>query len=102
VPYVALVVTYDYHPLATTLFDTFLIPRVTPSYQGRGMIPEPVEPIPESTIWSFMIQISNAMKAVHDRGLAFRVIDATKILLTGTSRSKRGLSRRPIVLTFHL
>lgn len=53
------------------------------------MILEPVEPIPEATIWSFVIQISNAMKAVHDRGLAFRVIDATKILLTGASRSER-------------
>jgi hypothetical protein len=86
---VALVVAYDYHPLATTLFDTFLIPMATPTYQSRGMMPEPIEPIPEPTIWSFMIQISNAMKAVHDRGLAFRVIDATKILLSGTSRSER-------------
>jgi PAB-dependent poly(A)-specific ribonuclease subunit 3 len=88
-PSVALIVTYDYHPLATTLFDTFLIPKAAPSYQGQGMILEPVEPIPEATIWSFVIQISNAMKAVHDRGLAFRVIDATKILLTGASRSER-------------
>jgi len=64
------------------------------------MMPEPIEPIPEPTIWSFMIQISNAMKAVHDRGLAFRVIDATKVLLTGTSRSERLLNCCPIMLTF--
>ncbi|KIM29212.1 hypothetical protein M408DRAFT_15958 [Serendipita vermifera MAFF 305830] len=81
----SLVVTYDYHPLATTLFDTFLIPKPVPPYQSRGLAPA-VEPIPEETIWSFVIQISNAMKAVHDRGLAFRVMDATKILLTGKSR----------------
>jgi PAB-dependent poly(A)-specific ribonuclease subunit 3 len=45
------------------------------------------ELIDESTIWSYMIQISNAMKAVHDRGLALRIVDPTKVLLTGKGRS---------------
>ncbi|CCA66483.1 related to Pab1 dependent poly(A)-specific ribonuclease PAN3 [Serendipita indica DSM 11827] len=81
----SLVLVYDYYPLATTLFDTFLKPR-TSAFTNRQLRTDQLDPIPETTLWSFLIQIANAMKAIHDRALAFRVLDATKILLTGKSR----------------
>lgn len=68
-----------------TLFDAFLRPR--PSVLGvRARKSESSEPVEEDLLWSFIIQISNAMKAVHDRGLAFRIIDPSKILLTEKTR----------------
>lgn len=42
--------------------------------------------IPERTLWSFIIQLANAIKTVHDAGLAVRVLDPSKILVTGKNR----------------
>ncbi|KAG2202075.1 hypothetical protein INT46_002004 [Mucor plumbeus] len=42
--------------------------------------------IPETTIWSYITQIASALKAVHGSGLAARVIDPKKILITGKNR----------------
>jgi len=40
----------------------------------------------EDTLWSFIIQVSSAIKAVHSAGKACRMLDLTKILVT--SRNK--------------
>ncbi|PVG00079.1 hypothetical protein CPB86DRAFT_872085 [Serendipita vermifera] len=79
----SLVMVYDYHPLAVTLSDIFFKSR---SPLNRGNRPNSEENIEEETMWSFIIQIANAMKNVHDRNLALRTIDATKILVTGKNR----------------
>jgi len=42
--------------------------------------------IPERTIWSYVIQLACAIKKVHDAGQAVRMIDVTKVLLTGKNR----------------
>jgi len=42
--------------------------------------------IPERTISSYVVQIATAIKKVHSAGLAVRMIDTTKILLTGQNR----------------
>ncbi|SAM09208.1 hypothetical protein [Absidia glauca] len=42
--------------------------------------------LPETTLWSYITQISSALKAVHGSGLASRNIDASKILVTGKNR----------------
>ncbi|KAF8900183.1 hypothetical protein CPB84DRAFT_1057055 [Gymnopilus junonius] len=42
--------------------------------------------IPERTLWSYIIQIASAIKKVHERGQAVRMIDVTKILVTGQNR----------------
>ena len=42
--------------------------------------------IEERTLWSYIVQIASAIKAVHERGLAVRMIDVTKILVTGKNR----------------
>jgi len=40
----------------------------------------------ERVLWSYVVQIANAMKEVHDRGLAFRTLDVSKVLVTGRNR----------------
>lgn len=82
--YAALVVVYDYHPNARTLYEAHIKPKA-PQYQnGRLMTQSPR--LSERTIWSYVIQIARAIKAVHDAGMAVRIIDATKVLVTGQNR----------------
>jgi len=63
---------HDFHPLAQSLHNRHLVGRTS-------FIPEPL-------LWSYIIQITSALRAIHHQGLACRVIDATKILITGRSR----------------
>lgn len=93
-PVPALIIAYDYHPLAVTLFDAFVRPRSTTS-GARSRKSESSELLEEDLLWSFIIQISNAMKAVHDRGMAFRTIDASKILLTEKTRHENTILQMP-------
>ncbi|KZT37126.1 hypothetical protein SISSUDRAFT_1048869 [Sistotremastrum suecicum HHB10207 ss-3] len=80
----SLVVVYDFHPNASTLFDTHIRPK--PLTYMNGRIQPQNAPIPERVIWTYLIQLANAIKTVHDAGLAIRTIDATKVLLTGKNR----------------
>ncbi|KAJ7222503.1 hypothetical protein GGX14DRAFT_428896 [Mycena pura] len=84
----SLVVAYAYHPQAQTLFDAHLKPAL-PSYQlgVRFQPPPPTPPpIPERTLWSYIVQLAAAIKSVHDAGQALRMIDVTKVLVTSKSR----------------
>ncbi|KAI8972607.1 hypothetical protein BD414DRAFT_216902 [Trametes punicea] len=84
----SLVVVYDDHPNAQTL-HTAHIKAKPPQFQG-GRLQAQSNRVSERTLWSYIIQIANAMKAIHDAGLAVRLIDATKILLTGKNRVRLG------------
>ena len=77
-------VVYDDHPNAQTLYEAHIKPKA-PQFQN-GRLQAQSNRIPERTIWSYVIQIANAIKAVHDAGLAVRLIDPTKILVTGKNR----------------
>ncbi|KAI3608786.1 pab-dependent poly-specific ribonuclease subunit pan3 [Moniliophthora roreri] len=81
----SLVVAYSYHPGAQTLFDAHLKQKTTfqNGYQGRSQQLTPLTSIPERTLWSYIIQIASAIKKVHEAGMAVRMIDPSKILLTG-------------------
>ncbi len=46
---------------------------------GQGLLPE-------SVIWSYIVQLSSALRTIHAHGLACRVMDPTKILFTDKSR----------------
>ncbi|KAF8512098.1 hypothetical protein BU17DRAFT_96630 [Hysterangium stoloniferum] len=86
----SLIVSYDYHPNATTLFDAHL--RISQRSHGSVMnshlsIPTP---IPEAVLWTYITQIGNAIRTAHSLGLAVRMVDATKILLTGKNRVRIG------------
>lgn len=77
----ALVVAYDFHPYSQTLSDLHFKKN---SYHNNGRSHS--ERIPEATLWSYIYQIASAIKAIHDVGLAVRVVDASKILMTGKNR----------------
>ncbi|THU97872.1 hypothetical protein K435DRAFT_661967 [Dendrothele bispora CBS 962.96] len=92
----SLVVVYTYHANAQTLYDAYLKPK-SPSFpqqsflnQATGTQTPQFTPIPERTIWSYIIQIASAIKKVHEAKLAVRMIDTTKILVTGKNRIRIG------------
>lgn len=69
----------DYHPLSKTLAETYFTPRYSNRSQNTGHVTEQV-------LWSYMVQIANALKAIHGLALAARVIDPSKVLLTSKNR----------------
>jgi hypothetical protein len=42
--------------------------------------------VDERILWSILVQIANAMKDVHERGLAMRTLDVSKVIVTGKNR----------------
>eukprot|EP00698_Gefionella_okellyi_P016929 TRINITY_DN4895_c0_g1_i1.p1 TRINITY_DN4895_c0_g1~~TRINITY_DN4895_c0_g1_i1.p1 ORF type:complete len:584 (-),score=119.54 TRINITY_DN4895_c0_g1_i1:1172-2668(-) len=68
----SLLVTHDYHAGSSTLEERFLGTH-SPA-------------IDEAMLWSITTQLVAAIHAVHNAGLACRVVDTTKILITGTDR----------------
>lgn len=110
----SLVFVYDYHPLSETLYSRYLSPQAQHAqaqaqqqqqryhhqhYQqnaflaAQGFQPPPppqaavAQPmVPENVLWTYLIQIANALKVIHANGLAARIIDPTKILITSHNR----------------
>ena len=82
----ALVVVYDYHPNAETLFNLHLKLKPPTFQNGRTQQSKDAPPIPERTLWSYIIQLASAIQAIHDAGLAVRLVDPTKILVTSKNR----------------
>ncbi|KAK0216097.1 hypothetical protein IW262DRAFT_1464629 [Armillaria fumosa] len=83
----SLVVAYAYHAGAKTLYDAHFKPQpptVQPSFRSHIQL-QPAA-ISERTIWSYIVQIASAIKKVHEAGLAVRMIDVSKILVTGKNR----------------
>ncbi|KAK7055351.1 PAN2-PAN3 deadenylation complex subunit PAN3 [Favolaschia claudopus] len=76
----SLVVAYAYHPKAQTLFDAHL----KSAYGTRGA--GGFQPIPERTLWSYIVQLAGTIKRVHDAGHVVRMIDVSKVLVTSKNR----------------
>lgn len=76
----SLIFVTDYHPLSKTLAELHL--GTSTRYPNRQ---SPVH-IPEQVLWSYVTQIASALKAIHGCGLAARVIEPSKILVTGKNR----------------
>ncbi|KAK6011221.1 hypothetical protein OSTOST_23705, partial [Ostertagia ostertagi] len=96
----SVILVYDYHPLADSLktrhFGRMLgsgfIDGITGAkmssqlsghasnqmQQGAGVV--------EWLLWSYVIQLSSALRAVHANGLASRCVDLSKILVHGKSK----------------
>lgn len=85
-PYPALVVVYDYHPNAETLFDLHLKPRPPTFHNGILQQSKTISLVSEQTLWSYIVQLASAIQAIHDAGLAVRFMDPTKILVTSKNR----------------
>jgi PAB-dependent poly(A)-specific ribonuclease subunit 3 len=76
-----LIFVTDYHPLSKTLAEHHFGTSTTT--RGRSGIRVQ---IPEMVLWSYITQIASALKTIHSNGLAARVVDITKIILTGKNR----------------
>lgn len=79
----SLVFAQDYFPLAHTLVEVHLTqPQKDHRYRGPVALPK----IPENVIWSYVVQIANALRAIHSNNLAARCLDPSKIILTDKNR----------------
>lgn len=70
----------DYHPDSITVAEKHI--RQTPGRPNRN--PPPL--VSEQVLWSYVVQITNALKAVHSAQLAVRVIEPTKVIVTDEGR----------------
>ncbi|KAF9025106.1 hypothetical protein BDZ89DRAFT_93790 [Hymenopellis radicata] len=84
----SLVVAYAYHPGAKTLYDTHFKTQTTTF--NRALQAVQPQPISERTLWSYIIQIASAIRRVHEAGMAVRMIDISKIIVTGKNRLRIG------------
>ena len=67
---------YDYHPLSISLHAKHFAKSESINFQG----------IPSDVLFSYLCQLTSAISTIHNANLAVRVLDATKILLTGKNR----------------
>jgi len=76
----SLIFVTDYHPLSKTLAEHHSgANNRYQNRQGGSSVQEPV-------MWSYVTQIASALRVIHSNKLAARVIDATKIIVTGKNR----------------
>jgi PAB-dependent poly(A)-specific ribonuclease subunit 3 len=82
----SLIFVMDYHPLSRTLAEQHNLQTIQAGGHAPGYGRQAKQSIPETTLWGYISQISSAIKAIHEAGLAARCIDATKILVTEKHR----------------
>ena len=100
----SMVFVYDFHPRSDTLMSRHfsnpsqnmngysspynLDGAARPFSAGKGANGprQHAGLLPESLIWSYVVQLTSALRTIHAHGLACRVMDPTKILLTDKSR----------------
>merc|ERR1719414_2929928 len=61
--------------------------------QNNGMLPEPL-------IWTYVVQLTSALRTIHQAGLACRTLDPTKIIVTNNDRLLLNCCGMFDVLTF--
>lgn len=72
----------EYFPLSKTLME-FHFPNQT---GGHGSRFKQQTMVSETTLWAYIAQIANALKAIHSANLAARCLDLSKIILTDKNR----------------
>lgn len=81
----SLVFVTDYHPASRNLLEHHFPSHSSAaslhlrSRQSSSLVPEP-------TIWSYLVQLTSALKTIHASGLAARLVSPSKILVTGKNR----------------
>ena len=80
----SLFIVTEYHPLSKTLLEYHHLGGH--SYTARPSRPTTKDQITEPALWSYIVQIASALKSIHSSGLAARVLDPSKILVTGKNR----------------
>nr|XP_027198689.1 PAN2-PAN3 deadenylation complex subunit Pan3-like [Dermatophagoides pteronyssinus] len=106
----SVIFVYDYYPLAETIMSSYFSNQLntignnsggcggnhstttttTMTMNGYSTSSRPYSQqqqntrkyLPEQTIWNYIIQISSALRTIHQSNLAFRSLDPTKILIT--------------------
>ncbi|KAG8584888.1 hypothetical protein GDO81_004806 [Engystomops pustulosus] len=104
----SLVFAYDFHAGAETMMSRhFNDPSADGYFTKRkwghndGPLPrQHAGLLPESLIWAYIVQLSSALRTIHTAGLACRVMDPTKILITGKTRLHVNCSGIYDVLTY--
>ncbi|TRX98444.1 hypothetical protein FHL15_000518 [Xylaria flabelliformis] len=74
----SLIFVHNYHPLSKTLAEHHF-PTTTNRF-ARAM------PVQEKVLWSYLVQLSSALKVIHKAKLAARCIDISKVILTDKNR----------------
>ncbi|KAH6569689.1 hypothetical protein BASA62_004697 [Batrachochytrium salamandrivorans] len=86
----SLVLVYDYHPLASTMAATYFSRNDLPTTKG----------VEERVIWSFICQLTSALRTIHMQNLAARVVDFSKVVVTGKNRFSLNCCGVMDILTF--
>ncbi|KAI0395200.1 hypothetical protein F5Y17DRAFT_221510 [Xylariaceae sp. FL0594] len=73
----SLVFVHNYHPLSKTLAEHHF-----PATNGR-LRPTAVS---ERVLWSYLVQLSSALRVIHKARLAARCVDITKVIITEKNR----------------
>ena len=76
----SLIFITDYHPCSKTLAETHF------ASSSRFINRAQDARVTEQVLWGYMVQIANALKTIHGVGLAARVIDPSKVLVTNKNR----------------
>ncbi|KAI1301494.1 PAN2-PAN3 deadenylation complex subunit pan3 [Halotydeus destructor] len=85
---VSIVFVYEYFPGAQTLNNQYFASQISQGLNGfrqNGPFSQQQRSrklLPESLIWTYIIQLSSALRTIHSAGLACRAFDPTKIILT--------------------
>ncbi|KAM9039673.1 PAN2-PAN3 deadenylation complex subunit PAN3 isoform 3-T3 [Sarcophilus harrisii] len=104
----SLVFAYDFHAGGETMMSRHFNDPGADAYftkrkwgQHDGPLPrQHAGLLPESLIWAYVVQLSSALRTIHTAGLACRVMDPTKILITGKTRLRVNCAGIFDVLTF--
>ncbi|XP_014646727.1 PREDICTED: PAB-dependent poly(A)-specific ribonuclease subunit PAN3 isoform X5 [Ceratotherium simum simum] len=104
----SLVFAYDFHAGGETMMSRHFNDPNADAYftkrkwgQHDGPLPrQHAGLLPESLIWAYIVQLSSALRTIHTAGLACRVMDPTKILITGKTRLRVNCVGVSDVLTF--
>nr|XP_004660039.2 PAN2-PAN3 deadenylation complex subunit PAN3 isoform X2 [Jaculus jaculus] len=104
----SLVFAYDFHAGGETMMSRHFSDPNADAYftkrkwgQHDGPLPrQHAGLLPESLIWAYIVQLSSALRTIHTAGLACRVMDPTKILITGKTRLRVNCVGVFDVLTF--
>ncbi|XP_078494420.1 PAN2-PAN3 deadenylation complex subunit pan3-like [Ciona intestinalis] len=85
----SLIFAHDYHAGAETMMSRhFQNPNnnyASKKWNG-GTARQNAGLLPESLIWTYIVQLTSALRCIHTAGLACRVVDPTKIIITDKSR----------------
>jgi hypothetical protein len=87
---VALVIVYDYYPKSVSLHQKYLSRQESIHYYALG----------PDVIWSYICQLASAISTVHQQKMAVRILEPSKILITGQNRIRINCCGIFDILTF--